>query len=77
MKDAITERKSKFWNWGGTWENQKNVYRFKSRWATQDYPYYYHIFFNYKKFKQSITEQKLLKQYQYFYTIPFSELKKL
>ena len=29
------------WNWGGTWRSQEGVYRFKSRWGAEDWPYRY------------------------------------
>lgn len=41
MVDAIGERRSTRWNWGGTWKSQEGVYRFKKRWGAQDYPYRY------------------------------------
>src|SRR5215212_9456193 len=41
MQEAA-RRGCSFWNWGGTWLSQGGVYRFKSRWGTQDMPYYYY-----------------------------------
>ena len=43
MQDAIKEKGSKHWNWGGTWKSQHGVYRFKSRWGAHDNKYRYHI----------------------------------
>lgn len=77
MLDAVTERKSKYWNWGGTWLAQDGVYRFKSRWGTRDYPYKYYIksFIDKQKFAK-LKRAELLDSYPWFYTIPFSELEK-
>ena len=41
MKDAVSKKGCKNWNWGGTWLSQGGVYDFKKRWGTSDYPYYY------------------------------------
>ena len=30
-----------YWNWGGTWESQTGVYRFKKRFGAVDFPYRY------------------------------------
>lgn len=31
----------RWWNWGGTWESQSGVYRFKSGWGAEDFTYLY------------------------------------
>jgi hypothetical protein len=41
MVDAAVEGR-RYWNWGGTWPSQEGVYRFKSRWGAEDYPYSYY-----------------------------------
>jgi len=41
MVDAVGERRSARWNWGGTWKTQEGVYRFKRRWGAHDFPYRY------------------------------------
>ena len=72
MIDAISERGSKRWNWGGTWLDQVGVYRFKSRWGSKDFPYKYHVKFI--KEADRLTSQsknELVNQYPNFYTIPF------
>jgi lipid II:glycine glycyltransferase (peptidoglycan interpeptide bridge formation enzyme) len=77
MYDAIIERNAKIWNWGGTWLSQDGVYRFKSRWGTTDHPYrYYTRIFSGHKGLESTSETALLKGYPWFYTIPFSKLKR-
>jgi len=44
MKDAVSQKGCKNWNWGGTWLSQEGVYDFKKRWGTSDYPYYYYTY---------------------------------
>ena len=75
MRDAILERGSKYWNWGGTWLSQDGVYKFKSRWGTEDYPYKYYIT-NYNSHMDfsKLSKTELLKKYQYFYTLPFNSM---
>jgi hypothetical protein len=73
MLDAI-KNGLKNWNWGGTWLTQGGVYEFKKKWGTTDYRYYYYI----KIYDKSILEQSretLLKEYPYFFVVPFSSLK--
>lgn len=77
MRDAVVERNSKFWNWGGTWLSQDGVYKFKSRWGTIDYPYRYHVKdYRGSGFFEELTPNILLNEYPYFYTVPFSAIRK-
>ena len=76
MKDAA-EKGFRYWNWGGTTlPSQQSVYHFKKRWGSEECEYYYytraygdiaHLLFSNK--------ETLLKEYPYFYVLPFSELK--
>ena len=62
-----------WWNWGGTWLSQDGVYRFKSRWGTQDIRYrYFTSVHNPAVLKASRAE--LLEAYPSFFTVPFSAL---
>jgi lipid II:glycine glycyltransferase (peptidoglycan interpeptide bridge formation enzyme) len=73
MKDAVSLKKCKYWNWGGTWLSQRGVYDFKKRWGTSDYPYYYYT----KLFNEGVrfsSKEALLKNYPGFFVLPFSEL---
>ena len=75
MCDAIAERGSHIWNWGGTWLSQTSVYHFKSRWGTVDYPYSYYT----KAFPNSpsleiLSTESLVESYPWFYTLPFNIL---
>ncbi|MDG2422749.1 MAG: GNAT family N-acetyltransferase [Phycisphaerales bacterium] len=64
-----------WWNWGGTWLSQEGVYRFKSRWGTEDRRYSYLV-----KAHQDLsdlgrmTPRAILDAYPGFYVLPFSEL---
>ena len=73
MKDAVSSKGCKNWNWGGTWLSQEGVYDFKKRWGTSDYPYYYYT----KLFHEGLrfsSKEALLENYPGFYVLPFSEL---
>lgn len=75
MTDAILEKKSRLWNWGGTWPTQEGVYHFKSRWGAKDYPYRYFIReYGPKGEMAAKGKAALLAEYPYFYTVPFSSL---
>ena len=73
MKDAIDDGYS-YWNWGGTWEEQKGVYDFKKKWGAIDKKYYYYTKVFNKDLKE-LSSDFLLNSYPYFYTIPFKYLK--
>jgi hypothetical protein len=72
MKDAL-DNGYKYWNWGGTWLSQTGLYRFKKRWGTKDYPYYYYTKI-YNTELLSLSKQELLREYPYFYVCPFDKL---
>ncbi len=75
MIDAVQERASRFWNWGGTWSSQAGVYRFKSRWGAQDRPYRYHISLpGGLDPLRELGPQGLLSAFPYFFTCPFDRL---
>lgn len=66
----------KWWNWGGTWQEQDGVYRFKHKFGAVDKTYYYYITIHNSKIL-SATKEELLSEYPYFYVIPFGELGKV
>jgi len=72
MKDAL-ENGYEWWNWGGTAIDAEGVYRFKKRWGTRDLPYYYYTRIHDKKIL-TLSKQQLLKEYSYFYVVPFENL---
>jgi GNAT acetyltransferase-like protein len=72
MEEAV-QRGCTHWNWGGTWRSQHGVYQFKSRWGTRDLPYYYYT----RLFDRDLlrlTPTELLREYEFFYVLPFDEL---
>lgn len=72
MYDGIKEQFA-WWNWGGTWLSQRGVYDFKSRWGTKDLPYYYYVSIPDVDKITNVGKEELLKEYPFFYIIPFSE----
>ena len=62
-----------WWNWGGTWLSQDGVYRFKSRWGTEDKRYRYCIKIGNPALLQA-KRSDLLAAYPNFFTVPFSAL---
>ena len=65
------KRKIKFYNFGGTWKTQKELYLFKRGWNATDYNYKYFIFKN-SELINSIGLEKILEKYQYFYISPIN-----
>ncbi len=63
-----------WWNWGGTWLEQKGVLAFKRKWGAVDYPYHYYTSVNCKDIYDKSREW-LLDAYPYFYTVPFGCLR--
>jgi len=74
MKDAYNHGYS-YWNFGGTWYSQENVYNFKRSFGAIDFPYYYFTisYGDHTKIKQ-LTVEDLKKQYPGFYVVPYSKL---
>lgn len=63
----------RWWNWGGTWESQEGVYKFKKKWGAEEFVYKYYTSVNNNQLLQAST-QKLLSEYPDFYVLPFKEL---
>jgi CelD/BcsL family acetyltransferase involved in cellulose biosynthesis len=63
-----------WWNWGGTWETQQGVYRFKRKWAAQDHPYTYYIK-PYQGFDKvsSMSREVLMDAFPDFYVYPLGQ----
>ena len=67
-----TEKKIRYWNWGGTWMNQEGVYKFKKQRNPKESAYFYHT----KILKQSILDmdvQTLMSAYPHFYVYPINQ----
>ena len=72
MQDAA-RRGCVFWNWGGTWDTQVGVYRFKSRFGAEKLTYHYYV----REFEprlRNLRRETILAEYQYFYVLPFTAL---
>jgi len=69
MQDAVS-LDMEWWNWGGTWLSQEGVYRFKSRWGTQDRRYKYYVSIRKEKILQQSPET-LQGRYPFFYVRPY------
>jgi len=72
MAEAVNEGYS-WWNWGGTWISQEGVYHFKKRWGTEDKPYFYFVNLRSNSLL-SVSSSELLKEYPYFYVVPFDRI---
>lgn len=59
-----------WWNWGGTWLSQTDLFRFKSRWGTVSRPYYYRTKLNNRALLK-LTPRNLLERYPNSYVLPF------
>jgi len=75
MLDAINDG-FRLWNFGGTWKTQSGVYRFKRSFGAEDYFYYYFINMH-NDFLEllNLTPDEIRREYNWFYVLPFSELK--
>lgn len=61
------------WNWGGTWESQSGVHRFKRKWGAREGRYRYHVQVNDASLLDSAPEA-LLDRFPGFYVAPFAAL---
>lgn len=73
MEEAINKN-FKYWNWGGTWHEQKTVYDFKKKWLAKDFIYKYYVNIKNKSI-YSTSKEELLTEYPNFYVINFLLLK--
>jgi len=67
----------RYWNWGGTTlPSQEGVYHFKKRWGSEECQYkYFTRCYGDMGTLLSLRKDVLLKEYPFFYVVPFSELK--
>jgi GNAT acetyltransferase-like protein len=72
LGDAV-RRGMRWWNWGGTWESQEGVFRFKRKWGARAvrYPYYTQV--NDRSLLHE-SPQRLRERFGHFYVAPFSAL---
>jgi hypothetical protein len=62
------------WNWGGTWQSQSGVHRFKRKWGARDGRYDYWIQLN-DAGLLDLSPADVRDRYGDFYVVPFSELR--
>ena len=60
----------KLWNWGGTWQSQTGVYRFKNRWGAKDINYRYFNSINSESINLA-SQEDLIASYPFFYVRKF------
>lgn len=61
----------RIWNWGGTWESQTGVYRFKKKWGGSERGYDYLIKVVDPHFLEYADQDELVASYGDFYVVPF------
>ncbi len=75
MVKSVIGNGSDTWNWGGTWLTQDGVYRFKSRWGTEDRPYDYRIWLYPENGDVTrLTPGELGSAFPDFFVVPYSAL---
>jgi len=74
IKESI-KRKSFYYNFGGTWKNQNELYLYKRGWSATDFPYVYYIYGDISRARE-IGLQEIKNQYPYFYVFPYEEIQK-
>ena len=62
------------WTWGGTWDTQEGVHRFKRKWGAREARYAYHVQVNDGELLGS-TPGRLLERWPGFYVVPFAALR--
>ncbi len=72
IKNSIS-RNMTYYNFGGTWKDQPELYRFKRGWNTVDMNYFYFIKANIETIKD-IDRNELIEKYKNFYVFPFDKL---
>jgi hypothetical protein len=72
LADAAA-RGMRWFNWGGTWQSQDGVYRFKRKWGARDVRYRYFVKVNDRSLLDSSPDE-LRDRFGDFYVVPFSAL---
>jgi hypothetical protein len=64
-----------YWNFGGTWESQEEVYRFKHSFGAEDFIYYYFVtgYGDYSHIRK-LNPEVLKREYPGFFVLPYSAL---
>jgi hypothetical protein len=61
------------WNWGGTWNAQEGVYRFKRKWGARETRYRYHVQVNDRSLLEA-SPSELAGRFPGFYVAPYDAL---
>jgi CelD/BcsL family acetyltransferase involved in cellulose biosynthesis len=72
LADAV-RRGMRWFNWGGTWESQDGVFRFKRKWGARAVRYPYYVQVNDRSLLHESPEH-LRERFGHFYVAPFSAL---
>ena len=67
---TLSKEGYKLWNWGGTWESQEGVYRFKDRFGSYTIPYRYFSLIKSQSIKE-IDKDTLATEFNFFYSYKF------
>ena len=70
---ASLRKKISYYNFGGTWPNQSELYLFKRGWNTTDFLYNYYIFCDIERLK-NIDKSDLTKEFSNFYVAPYDQI---
>ena len=73
IKKAM-DREINYYNFGGTWKDQNELYRFKRGWNADDFNYKYFINRDLDRINE-VGIKRILEKYQYFYISPFTDFK--
>jgi hypothetical protein len=76
LDTALTDahaRGLRWFNWGGTWNSQDGVYRFKHKWGARDARYRYFVKVN-DRALLDLSAHELRERFGDFYVVPFSAL---
>jgi CelD/BcsL family acetyltransferase involved in cellulose biosynthesis len=70
---AAARRGMKRWNWGGTWESQSGVFRFKRKWGAIAKPFCYYTQLNDRSLL-TWPRERFAEKFPHFFVVPFSAL---
>src|SRR3972149_5906045 len=74
IKSALN-KKMQFYNFGGTWKTQSELYLYKRGWNSKDFFYNYYIYGDIERARK-IGLEKIKQNYPFFYVFSFSDLQK-
>ena len=73
LQESLLDRDITIWNWGGTWNTQKGVHKFKQSWGAIEKTYNYHTWVLNTLNHSNLVQSEIIKHYNYFYYLPFEE----